>query len=323
MKRNTALYILIFTAGMLVIIFLVRNRDPFGKNNTSFAVEPDLEITKIEMVNRESKVVLEKRDEKWSVNRDNEARKSAIVFILKTIREIKIKSPVSADIFKSEVIDKQLDPVRVSVYSKRKLIKSFYVYKTSSNIYGNIMKLKASSKPFIVYMPGYEDNIGSHFVVNDLFWRPFTVFKLLPSEIGSVELRNFADSSSSFKIENNKGIFMLKDASRGIQDSVRIKRYISYFVNVPFESWAFDLTDFERRMIEESKPLFGITIKTTIGGEIKLSIWERFLYPDKNGLRERDTDRVWGKMEDGNGIFVMRYFDVDPILKKKSWFVGN
>jgi hypothetical protein len=323
MKRNTALYILIFTAGMLVIIFLVRNRDPFGKNNTSFAVEPDLEITKIEMVNRESKVVLEKRDEKWSVNRDNEARKSAIVFILKTIREIKIKSPVSADIFKSEVIDKQLDPVRVSVYSKRKLIKSFYVYKTSSNIYGNIMKLKASSKPFIVYMPGYEDNIGSHFVVNDLFWRPFTVFKLLPSEIGSVEIRNFADSSSSFKIENNKGIFMLKDASRGIQDSVRIKRYISYFVNVPFESWAFDLSADEKSKIEASPPMYAIAIKTTIGGDMKLTIWERSLYPDVSGLRAKDTDRVWGKMEDGNGIFVMRYFDVDPILKKKSWFVGN
>jgi hypothetical protein len=316
MKRSAAWYILAFTAGVILIFFLVRNRNPFGKNNTSFAVEPGREITRIELVNRESKVVLEKRGEKWSVNRDNEARKSAIVFILKTITEIKIKSPVSADIFKSEVIDKQLDPVRVSVYAKRKLIKSFYVYKTPSNVYGNIMKLRVSSKPFIVYMPGYEDNIGSHFVVNDLFWRPFTVFKLLPSEIGSVELRNFADSSSSFKIENNKGVFILKGDGNTSQDSARIKRYISYFVNIPFESWAFDLSADEKSKIEASPPLYTITIKTTIGGDMKLTIWER-------QMALKDTDRVWGKLDNGNGIFVMRYFDLDPILKKRDWFFTN
>lgn len=316
MKKSTASYILTFTAGVILIFFLVRNRDPFGKNNTSFAAEPDREITKIELVARENKVVLEKRGEKWSVNRNNEARKSAIVFILKTITEIRIKSPVSADIFKSEVMDKNLEPVRVSVYTRRKLAKSFYVYKTPSNIYGNIMKLRVSSKPFIVYMPGYEDNIGSYFVVNELFWRPFTVFKLLPSQIGSVDLHNFADTSSSFGIENIKGVFRLKDTPPEGQDSARIKRYISYFVNVPFESWAFDLSPDERNKIETSSPLYRITIKTTIGGDLKLTIWERH-----NPLK--DTDRVWGRLEDGNGIFVMRYFDLDPILKKRDWFFTN
>jgi hypothetical protein len=180
-------------------------------------------------------------------------------------------------------------------------------------MYGNIMKLRVSSKPFIVYMPGYEDNIGSHFVVNELFWKPFAACKLLPSQIASVEVRNFLDSASSFTIENNKGVFMLKDSPLPRQDSSRVKRYISYFVNVPFESWAFDLTTDEKRMIEASAPLYRITIKTTIGGELTLTIWER----------NRDTDRVWGKLDDGNGIFVMRYFDIDPVLKKKSWFVGN
>jgi hypothetical protein len=316
MKKSTAWYILAFTAGVVLIFFLVRNRDPFGKNNTSFAVEPDREVTRIELQNRENKVILEKRNEKWSVNRNNDARKSAVVFILKTLKEIKIKSPVSAEIFKSEVIDKKLDPVRVSAYAGRKLVKSFYVFKTPSNIYGNIMKLRVSSKPFIVYIPGYEDNIGSYFVVNELFWRPFSVFKLLPSQIGSVELQNYTDSLSSFKIENTNGVFQLKDAGRADQDSARLKRYISYFVNVPFETWAFDLTPVEQLKIEESSPLYRITVKTTIGEELKLTIWER-----KTPLK--DTDRVWGKLEDGNGIFVMRYFDIDPILKKKSWFLRN
>lgn len=314
MKRTTASYILAFTAGVLVIFLLVRNRDPFGRNNTSFAIEQGKQVTRIELLSSSGKVILEKSDDKWIVNSNSEARKSAVVFILKTIKELKIKSPVSPEIFKAEVVDKKLEPVRVSVYEKRKLLKSFYVYKTSSNIYGNIMKLKVSSKPFIVYMPGYEDNIGSHFVVNELFWKPFTVCKLLPSQIGSVELKNYADPSSSFTIENNNGFFLLNDTPGREVDSSRIKRYISYFVNVPFESWVFDLTPEEMVEIESSVPLFRFKIKTTIGGELILTIWERH-------MASKDTDRVWGKLENGNGIFIMRYFDIDPILKKKSWFI--
>ncbi len=45
------------------------------------------------------------------------------------------------------------------------------------------MKIKERSKPFIVYLPGYETNIGSLFTVNELYWKPFTIFKPLPSEI--------------------------------------------------------------------------------------------------------------------------------------------
>lgn len=316
MKKTSAFYIMAITAGVLVIFWLVRNRDPFGKGNTSFAIENNRDITRIELMSRDEKVVLERSGEAWNIGRNSEVRKSAIMFILKTLREIKIKSPVSSDIFRTEIIEKNIEPVRVSVYERRKLIKSFYVYKTASNIYGNIMKLKVSSKPFIVYMPGYEDNIGSHFVVNELFWKPFTAIRLLPSQIGSVELENISDSTSSFIIENNKGTFTLKDSPLQGTDSARVKRYISYFVNVPFESWAFDLSDDEIRRIEGSTPLYRIKIKTTIGGEVKLTIWER-------QLQGKDTDRVWGKLENGNGIFVMRYFDIDPILKKKDWFANK
>jgi hypothetical protein len=320
MKRNTVLYILIFTAGVLMIFFLARNRDPFGKNNTSFAVEKDKQITRIELIHGQSKVSLERSGEKWSVNQDSEARKSAVVFILKTLREIKIKSPVSSELFKTEVVDKQIEPVRVNVYQRRKLIRSFYVYKTSSNIYGNIMKLRVLSKPFIVYMPGYEDNIGSHFVVNELFWKPFTVFKLLPSEIGLIELTNFSDPADSFTIENSKGVFTLKNSFSG-QDSAKVKRYISYFVNVPFESWAFDLAPGEKAKIESSSPIYRISVKTTLGKELKLTIWQRQTPAPDGGMSRDDTDRVWGRLEDGSDIFIMRYFDIDPILKKRSWFV--
>ena len=51
----------------------------------------------------------------------------------------------------------------MKVSEKGKTISSFLVYKTASNKYGNIMKLREGSKPFIVFVPGNEVEIGSAF----------------------------------------------------------------------------------------------------------------------------------------------------------------
>ena len=115
---------------------------------------------------------------------------------------MEIKSPVTPELFNKEIHENGIDPVKVKVFEKGKRIKSFLVYKTGSNIYGNIMKLRESSKPFIVFVPGNEVEIGSAFTLNELFWQPYTVFNLLPSEIYSVALENMADTASSFRIKN-------------------------------------------------------------------------------------------------------------------------
>jgi hypothetical protein len=34
----------------------------------------------------------------------------------------------------------------------------------------------------------------------------------------------------------------------------------------------------------------------------------------------KDSDRLIGKMEERDELFIMRYFDIDPLLKKRSYF---
>ena len=53
------------------------------------------------------------------------------------------------------------------------------------------MKLRESSRPFIVFVPGNEAEIGSAFTLNGLFWQPYTVFSFLPSDIYSVTLGEY------------------------------------------------------------------------------------------------------------------------------------
>lgn len=323
MNKIAIRYILFILIGMVILLFLLKEKSPFGKNNTSFAVKSGTEITRIDLFQDDNRLSLQKSGRDWKVNRTKATRKSAVLFIIRALKEIKIKSPVSPEIFRNEIIGKGIIPVKVNVYERRKLVKSFYVYKTTSNTYGNIMKMKASSKPFIVFMPGYEDNIGTHFTLNELFWQPYTVYNLLPSEIASIELDNYNEAEASFRITNNKNRFSLSYSNGYLSgwDTSRVKRYVTYFTYIPFESWAFDLTGDEKKQIKSQPPLYRINVNKTGGGNIGLTIWEKWNLGD--GKKNRDTDRVWAKLDEVNTIFIMRYFDIDPILKKKSYFFGD
>ena len=323
MNKITVRYISFIIAGAVILLFLRKEKAPFGKNNTAFAIKPGTEITRIDFYQGDKKLSLQKSDKIWLVNKKEEARKSAVQFIIRTLKEMKIKSPVSQEIFRNEIIDREVNPIKVNVYNGMKIVKSFYVYKTGSNIYGNIMKMKPWSKPFIVFIPGYEDNVGTHFNLNELYWRPYTVYNLLPSEISAVELENITEPDASFRITISGQKFSLSDSRGNLSgwDTLRVKRYISYFTYIPFESWALDLTGEERRQIEARTPLYRINVVKRSGEKSTLTLREK--WNSGNGSGEKDTDRIWGQMAGSDNLFIMRYFDIDPLLKKKSYFFGD
>jgi hypothetical protein len=312
--------ILLMLALSAVALMLFRNRLPFGKDNSSFACDPEQEITRIEFSSPASRLTLEKKGEIWTINGESEARKSGIMFILRVLREIKIKSPVTEEMFRSEITAKGTEPVRIKVYTGRKQIRSFLVYKTSSNSYGNIMKIRERSKPFIVYVPGYDGDIGSAFTLNELFWQPYTVFNLLPSEIASVDFENLSDTSASFKISVSNRHYSLIAHNHELSgwDTALVARYLSYFAWIPFEKWALDMGEEERKRVEGQDPLYKITVATTGGSRYILTLWEKS--SDGGNAAAKDSDRLLGRTQNSREFFVMRYFDIDPLLKKRSYF---
>lgn len=322
-KKKTAGLIAFAVAVTAIIILLFRERSPFGGDNTSFATVSDKVITGIEFNDGSSTLSLRSKEGNWFVNGKNEARQGSIDFILTILKEMKIKSPVSPGLFKAEVTDKGIRPVKVKVTGSGRTLKSFLVYKTASNAFGNIMKISEKSKPFIVYVPGREVEIGSAFTLNPLFWQPYTAFNLLPSEISSVTLENTADPGSSFRIINNDRKFSLFGNSGELTgwDTSLVRRYLSYFTHVPFESWALDLDDEQVSNIVASEPKYRIIVERSDRGLSQLVLWERT--SGKNGTTEKDTDRLWARLDDNTKLCIVRYVDIDPLLKKRSYFFSN
>ncbi|HOK26946.1 MAG TPA: hypothetical protein PLX87_10520 [Bacteroidales bacterium] len=325
-NNNLATYSAIILVCAAALFMLFRQRVPFGRGNTDFAVDGKTEITRVVFFEKDMKLVLSKNSEnEWIAGKNVPARDEAVRFLIKVLKEMKVKSPVTSDTFTEEIVREKIEPVKVHVYERRRLRKSLFVYRTGSNMYGNIMKMRASSKPYIMFVPGYETDIGSYFTADPLFWQPFIIFNFMPSEIEEVVLQNYSDTSASFRIiHNNKNISLL--TAGGIPaaccDTTKVRRYISYFTYIPFERWATELTGEKKEEIKSLVPLFRINLKTKEGQNVSLTIWQKSMTSDE-GKEVVDNDRVWGKTGDIDEIFVMRYFDIDPVLKKISYFCNE
>lgn len=316
MKRN--LFLILLVVIIAGAILLTSRHSPFGKQSISFLAAPKDEISKIVFSDGKRELTLENTDGKWLLNGKLETRKSSVNFITDVLKRLSIKSPVSPELFDSAVVQKGITPVRVKSYENRKLLSDFLVYKTRSNIYGNIMKTRERTKPFIVYVPGYDGDIGSAFTMNELYWQPYTIFNLLPSEIISVRFENNLDTTASFSIirSGKEFILMAEDTPVPEQDSTLVKRYLTYYMFIPFEMWALDLSEEATKSITGSTPAYVISVNSADGMEVELTLWTR-----ENPDGTLDSDRMYGQTNVSDEIFIVRYFDIDPLLKRRDYFL--
>jgi hypothetical protein len=324
MKR-WILSVAILLAVILVIITVARKRtQPFGRSNTSFAVDNVSDIYSIELVSDKEELKLYTEDGKtWYVNEGRITRHSAIDFILKTISSIEIRSPMSDEMFQNEVIRKNLRPVQIKVFSRKRLLKSYIVYRTPDDSGGNVMMKSPSSKPYIVQIPGYNLNPGSHFVTDPKFWMPYTVFNLGQKEIETVEIIYPSEPDSSIILKSSLESFMILIGGAEAEsiDTSSVIRFLSYFSFVPFENWAFDLNALEKERIINENQFVIIRVNTRKGESIILDSWIRLTGEGSDVMI--DTDRLWGSLNGGEDIFIMRYFDLDPLIKTPDYFINE
>ncbi|MBP1674700.1 MAG: hypothetical protein H6Q24_838, partial [Bacteroidetes bacterium] len=83
--RKTIRYIVISILVLILVYYLQKEKSPFGEKNTSFAISPENEINGIEFRDGRSTLNLDKKGDRWIVNRQFETRKSSILFILEIL----------------------------------------------------------------------------------------------------------------------------------------------------------------------------------------------------------------------------------------------
>lgn len=320
--------VVIIIAGIVVLaglfLFATGKKSPFGKENSSISVPEGREIDRIVMKQGDRSLELRRDgDRLWTINGEGEARRTAIDFIIRTLYRLEIKSPVSNEFFSENITQRGILPVEVNVYNGHKHLTSFLVYRFSDDPDGNIIKKSPRSTPFITRIPGYDLNPGSHFIVDPRFWMPYHIFRLNPANVRSVTLTRNSSSIPVISISKEAGGYrlMIGESVEESADTSALERYLSYFTFVPFESWAFDLDDKERMEIAGRVPWAVISLRMEDETGISLMLWKRFM-PVSDGIVE-DTDRLWGSINNGEDIFIVKYWDIDPLVKSPDYFISD
>lgn len=320
MKKALIIIIILIT---LIIVLMIGRDMPFGTKNSAFHVEKTGKISRILISGDENEIDLRRKAGEWYLNDDQPVRPSAIDFILKTIREIRIKSPVSQEMYNELLGRDSTRHVEVKIYDKNRLIRSFHIYTGKGDEFPGLVQKDKRAKPFTVHMPGYDIDPLMNFVTAKNFWLPDIIFEVPPGNISEISLtyHNMPDSSFIIRHEGDKLAFENDHYAGEDIDTMALGRYLSYFSYIPFEQRILDEPVNTGDPLKERDPYFNLELITGDADTIDLLTWKRYIYDGNE--RIRDTDRLWGSMNRGEDIFIISYYDLDPVIKYPSYFISE
>ncbi|MEE4213700.1 MAG: hypothetical protein V2I34_01465 [Bacteroidales bacterium] len=320
MKRIAVLIVILVLTAILLII---GRRFPFGAGNSDFHVDNTEKISRILISGEKQSADLQRSPGGWIVNGRHPVRPSAIEPLLQFIEQLRIKSPVSGSVFEEIRSDENTSLVEVQIFAGRRIIQSYRIYRDSAPVYGGIMQKRRDTKPFYVHVPGYDIDPSSYFIADEKYWMPYTVFSISPEEIEGIDMHYFSkeDSSFSIVIDDRDILFSSAAYGGGDLDTAAIGRYLSYFTYVPFERWVPDSFYAAGSPVSELQPYFRLDLRGRDNDTLSLLTWTMMI--NEGGRTTEDTDRLMGSTNGGDDMFIIKYYDLDPVIKGPSYFISD
>lgn len=317
-----AILVLITGAG---IIYITKMSAPFGKDDSDFAINEINKVTKIVLTSEQGKVELTKIPEGWQVNKRFMARENSVEFLLQVLSRLKIKSPVSDEKFSKETKALTRNVVFIEVFEQLRRVKSFSLYKVNSNSYTNYARKREGANSYVLYIPGFNKPIGSLFVTEEKFWKPYIIFNYPPGMIKAVKM-DYPDSpEKSFRIlkTGNNRYKLLRNAKEvPVFDTLAIERYLSYFRNIRFIRWELGIDSAETDSVISTTPEFILTVTDITGENNTIKIYSKLVsIVDKGDMLTVSQNEVFVKQNDEKELKVARYFDLDPVIKEIKYFL--
>jgi hypothetical protein len=104
-------------------------------------------------------------------------------------------------------------------------------------------------------------------------------------------------------------------------DTAAIGRYLSYFTYVPFERWVPGSLSSNGGLFNGIRPYFRLDVFTNDADTLSLLTWTMMI--TQGDSVTEDTDRLLGSTNDGEDMFIIKYYDLDPLIKGPSYFISE
>lgn len=335
--RITAVFVIILASASF---WMITHNDSgtIRKELYDFAVADTGSITKIYMVNTGGKeLTLEKTGKgNWQVNGKFKARNDAIKNLFVTIKDMQVRSPVAKSAI--ENISKQLatSSTKIEIYQNDKLVKMYYIGSDTQDGLGTFMLLsdpetgENSSMPFVMFIPGFNGFLSIRYFMEEDLWRDRTIFSFYPDKISSItiEYTRLRDSSFTIALSDKNEISLADSKGKNIPDfdTLKVKRYITYYTNIQYEALKNDMRKSFVDSVLAKGPVHIIKLKDRDGKTHAVKTFSKPAY-DTNQTDDvtgkpitEDLERMFALINDDKDIALIQYYVFGKLFQGVSYF---
>jgi hypothetical protein len=275
-------YLLIALVIVLGLYFILNKNtvSTLAVDEKDFHFSSTDKIDKIFIKNKFTKefVILEKKEGNiWMVNNKHIANKFQINNLLKTLRQIRVKKPVSKNLINQVIKDFALNSQKVEIYENGKISKVFYVGNNTIDEMGTYFYMEKAKEPYVCHIPGFNGFLNTRFYTTENDWRTTSVFSSKADEIKSIDVIWTASSKQSFHIDNTDKEPIISTDNKVFENNKNInlnqlKSYLNLWENLSFDGFPINLKSKDIDSISKTIPLVELKLVTKKGETTTLRI---------------------------------------------------
>ena len=177
---KSAIRLLIIICLFFFIVTNINNRTYSSRADKKlFHIEDTLNVNQIILSNRNLDTITIKRNKNqdtWLLNNDARANPSAVNLLLKTMKEMRIKNPISRAALDNIIKRMATQNTKVEIFYKKKLKRTIFIGGETQDQLGTYMMLEGAIEPYVLSIPGFNGYLSSRFSCNESFWRSRNIF---------------------------------------------------------------------------------------------------------------------------------------------------
>ncbi len=204
------LYKLIFLAVLLSFVSCKEDRE---RVESDFKIADTGKIQSIEISSDYRAIQkLEKKNNTWWLNDSLRVRPDAIENILRILPNIKVMFYPPRLAWENMLHAIQHEGVHLIIRDAgNRVLKDMRLGGSTNDERGTYAIIEGAKKPFVVQVPGFEGNLATRFIMDNIDWRDRMIIDENPDDIQKIKMTYPAQMSAGFSIEKTDAGYTLED----------------------------------------------------------------------------------------------------------------
>ncbi len=329
MKNKFSILLFIVLAGITAWLFISRKSSTITGDLRDFAIQDTSSIDKIFLADRDGNTSLLTRAgfDKWIVNQKYPARQDAINNLLETVKLLEVRSPVGKNLYNNTMKLMAARSVKIELYQKSKLVKTYYVGHPTMDNLGTFMYLEHSSVPYVMHIPGFNGFLSTRYFANENEWRDRIIFRFDPRTIVHIDVKNTTKADRNFAVSRNSDSTFAVALTQPYKqipnvDIMKMRKYLEVFSKTNFERIEVSLPVPQMDSIMKTAPFSVVTVTDDRNYTKTITLYRKpITASSRNQVDENtgkplpfDMDRFYTLINGDKALYICQYFHFDRVL---------